>query len=108
MKNLYKALSVAVFALLLSVSASAGNDDVRIFPNPANDVLNIEILPHSILGDEVVVTLYDLLGNVVLREQCSVGIKTVKFPDDMPAGMYIVTFEDINSKVRTTKRMQKK
>ena len=94
--------------LLMSVMVLAGNEGVRIFPNPAADVVNFEITPDSKLGDDVVITIYDLLGNIIYEEQCSAGTVSVPLPTEMPSGMYIVTFEDINRKIRVTSKMQKR
>jgi hypothetical protein len=108
MKNISKHISALVVALLIGVVALAGNEGIRIFPNPAADVVNFEITPDSKLGDDVVVTIYDLLGNIIYEEQCTAGTVTVPLPTEMPSGMYIVTFEDINRKIRVTSKMQKR
>lgn len=107
MKNFYKYTATLAVVLFMAFGAFAGNDDVRIFPNPASDVVNFQIAPDSKLGDDIVITIYDLLGNIIYEEQCTAGTVTIPLPTEMPAGMYIVTFEDINRKTRVTSKMQK-
>jgi|GEM_PF-5645854 len=108
MKNFYKHISTLAIAFMMSAVALAGNDDIRIFPNPASDVVYFEISPDSKLGDNVLISIYDLLGNIIYEEQCTAGTVQVPLPTDMPAGMYIVTFEDINRKAIITSKMQKR
>ena len=70
-----------------------GNDDVAIYPNPANDVLNVR------LGDnETDVVIYNSLGQVVRRYEMMSGDVQLHIAD-LKAGLYFVKVGDRVEKV---------
>lgn len=78
---------------LTSQNFNANNLEVGLYPNPVNDVLNIETR-EEILSVEV----YALQGQKVLtsnQEQVNVS--------ELPAGIYLVRIEDVNNNIATKK-----
>lgn len=69
---------------LLSVDNMAQKtlESVRIYPNPAKDILTIE-LPHKVKGFSFEIT--DLLGHILIKEENQTKIKT----SGLPNGVYL-------------------
>ncbi|MBU1719067.1 MAG: PKD domain-containing protein, partial [Bacteroidetes bacterium] len=59
-----------VVLVISSASAETGEENVRIFPQPVKEYINIT-LPSGFSG-EVRVTITDMTGNIVLAKQCEV------------------------------------
>jgi|GEM_PF-4389778 len=71
---------------------------LRIFPNPAQDVL---IVQAGVEIRQIMVT--DLLGRVQIRKNIPGGYLELK-PDDLPAGIYLLTgLDEYSTPVRTEK-----
>ncbi len=71
----------------------AGNN-MKVFPNPTNNELNIDIQLNSESIDPVIVILYDLVGKIVCRSETT--INGIHFYDSLslgnlvPAGIYLL------------------
>lgn len=63
---------------------SAANSIIQVYPNPATDVLNIQVNDPASWQ----ITLYDLQGRLLYRATVSGGL-TVEV-DDWPAGLYVL------------------
>ena len=53
-----------------SVDEINASIDLKVFPNPANDVINVT-LDANALGNNAVITVVDMTGKVVLSENVS-------------------------------------
>lgn len=68
------------FNKAMSVNSQKEEPAVKVYPNPASDVLNIE-------GEYTSATLYDNLGTCVLQDTYSAGKLNIS---TLPEGMYLV------------------
>ena len=83
----------AEYALPASVQRIPLNaSDVQVFPNPANDVLNVAFIAEK--SDKISTSIYDITGRQILVVEASIDAGVNKIPvtvSDLPAGNYIVT-----------------
>ncbi len=63
-------------------------DQMRVFPNPANDQLNIEI---KAVNEPVMINIYDLSGRLRLTRQTMNGETLIRFTtSELEQGMYLI------------------
>lgn len=92
------------FALddFILVEACVGTEEfstpsIRIFPNPATDLITIET--SAITGQKAVVTITDLNGRIVLSKTILAGLKQIQIPmSDLASGCYCITLTDVKSR----------
>lgn len=95
----HEALFTYGFGLTYSISGIAKEpltSVLKVFPNPAHDLLHIR---HNLSG-KISVEVYDVLGNIVLTETCVVGRSIQLAVNHLHDGVYILR---LNS--RDTTRM---
>lgn len=64
--------------------------DINIYPNPANDILNIELLNTNIIN----LSISNNLGQIILEEELnSIGNKTHIPVKSLPNGFYIISLK---------------
>jgi hypothetical protein len=83
--------TISIFVDRPSYINEAGVSLPKIYPNPARDIVNIE-LPVSGMRT-VTIELYDMIGKVVLNKECKNGAaKSIEKIDvsGLPAGLYIL------------------
>ena len=70
---------------------SEQSDDLRVYPNPANELLNIVADP-SLFGQRVVIEVFDATGSRVHAEQVSYfnALQALDLPQDWKEGLYLV------------------
>ena len=68
---------------------------VSIFPNPANDYVNIE-------GNITYYQIFDIIGNVIATNDMSENVKTINVSDYTP-GIYFVRCMTQNGGIITKK-----
>lgn len=75
----------------LDQDAESNGDALRIFPNPANDRVNI-VADASLFGQRAVIELYDATGKQVLAEQVSSfgALQGLELPAGLKEGLYLV------------------
>ena len=68
------------------------NEDlaIRIYPNPASNLVNIEFGANDISGDKQI-RIYDFLGNLVFTSQVLSDVLLTIDIADFPSGMYLIT-----------------
>ena len=85
---------------ILGVENSSFASEVKLFPNPASEVVNIS-LPNRTAAT---VLIYDVMGRLMLEQRFSSQDKTLQIAiDSMPVGIYYVKISDENS--TTTKKL---
>ncbi len=102
-KNVVKVTSITepVTVYTATPSAIANNDfekvDVSIYPNPANDMIAIQL--NSMLDNNLTVSLYDISGRLVNKTLLYQG-STIAYFDTktLYAGEYVVIISDGNNK----------
>jgi hypothetical protein len=69
----------------------SSGDDLRVYPNPANELLNIVADP-SLFGQRVVIEVFDATGSRVHAEQVSYfnALQALDLPQDWKEGLYLV------------------
>ncbi len=85
---------------------SAAQDNLTIYPNPANDILNIDL---GMFDGKTSIELYDLLGKKVLSQEAISAASTL-FQIELEAfsnGIYFIKVSD-DSKIKTNKIIIKK
>ncbi len=80
------------YSEIISVSLSKKNSEVHLYPNPANHDLNLEIDIENSSKTEVQVTIFNLLGQPVLKnsEYFTNGRCKISLPE-LEAGPYFIT-----------------
>ena len=92
--------SVEESAQALRSFTKSANDNIKLYPNPAKEMLNIEILEGSY--DEI--TVFSALGNVVHRAETGVDRLSIDV-SQLSAGMYFIRF--VSNGLAVTKRFVK-
>jgi hypothetical protein len=77
--------------------------DVNVYPNPANEQLNISI---PALGEAVTVSIYNLNGQVVKTTQLEGNMITPIDISTLSGGMYLVRIVSAEGTLRVTKKIQ--
>jgi hypothetical protein len=86
----YSPLQENVNTYITNLSDETRTDNV-VFPNPASDVLNVELVE-----DIIDLTIFDLNGKSVLRlENLRAGIHTINITNFLP-GMYVLKIINVN------------
>ena len=88
----------------IPVGEALVNNFTRIYPNPTNGLLNVEIQSTDIYDTKIVA--YDAIGKKVLDQSSSLnkGLNTLQLDFSQFAnGSYILQFSDITRKIHTTK-----
>jgi len=99
------AMLIFVFALSFSVSAQTetakkeGVVKVKVFPNPATNVINILGLQNSTRAE---ITVSDSYGNTVLEHRWAIRNNALNIPiSSLNSGIYIITIRSQEQKVQT-------
>ena len=84
------------------VDISEEDIQIEIFPNPTNEVLNIHL--SGKLGDETIVTVYNIQGIELLTKKMKKEIIPMEFNlQNLPGGVYILKFQLSSGHVITRK-----
>jgi len=92
--NINFGVYVSQFHGPLSVPEILDFPEMAIYPNPANDVLNIKLMEHS--DRQLTYTLYNILGKKLSGVQSIEGSRDLVTMslEQYPAGMYILNISD--------------
>lgn len=72
---------------------------IKVFPNPATNVVNILGLTNS---DKANITIYDIYGNPIFSRQWEIRKNALNIPvSSLEAGAYIITINSNQQNVRT-------
>lgn len=87
---------------LLGVVDNVMNSEIRLFPNPVNDVLNIQM---SIIGERTAkIALINIYGQIIFEESASFSNGAYKIPtSNLSNGLYIVKITLDNNAIVTAK-----
>jgi chitodextrinase len=99
--SLQSTVAVDEAAQALRSFTRAANDNIKLYPNPAKEMLNIEILEGSY--DEI--TVFSALGNVVHKAETGVDRLSIDV-SQLSTGMYFIRF--VSNGLAVTKRFVKK
>lgn len=100
-------LVLFVFAFMLSFSANAQSEEVeiiiaqkvKVFPNPATNVVNVLGLKNS---NRAAISISDTYGNVVLEHHWQIKNRALNIPiSSLTSGLYIITIRSDEQKVQT-------
>lgn len=80
--------------------ASASQDNIKLYPNPARDVLNISY-SKKINVDNI--AIYNLVGKQVTNNKVSGNTAKINI-EDIPSGIYFVRLMDNSGRVVATRR----
>ncbi|GAB3635226.1 hypothetical protein GCM10027422_08160 [Hymenobacter arcticus] len=80
------ATSATAFNLVLAAQASQALPELAVYPNPATDLVHVE-LPQ---GGPLTVSLRDLLGRAVLAPVVLAAQQPLRLPATLPAGIYLL------------------
>jgi len=84
--------------IMISIENSKSNEDIKMYPNPATDVLFF-----NNFSSDYDVTIYDIRGSLVKRVQINKSDNSISI-ESLKSGMYFVQF--VNTK--TAKSISKK
>ena len=83
--------------ILPGIRTSSEDVDVRIYPNPTADELNIEVYPKQV---ELNLALYNIYGQLQFQSKVESADNTVILNvNDLPAGMYLLKLHIGNNKI---------
>jgi hypothetical protein len=84
---------------LISSTHELANSKINIYPNPASDVINIDVSGYL----QYAVYLYDLNGKLLINEVNQTNIQI----DKLPQGVYILEIRNLNSDKKIIERVVK-
>jgi hypothetical protein len=87
----------------LSVSDVVYNDNIKVYPNPATDVLNVEVLGRNL--ENATIEIVDFSGKVVVSENSASSFANGAYSlntKELSNGLYVVKISQ-DGKVSTTK-----
>ncbi len=76
-------------------SSFSGNIEIGVFPNPSNDMFNVNVLTGNDVASSV--KLMDMTGRVIENLQLASGERTIQVGQNLPAGSYLVQVSQGNS-----------
>jgi hypothetical protein len=72
--------------------------NVKVFPNPTSDIVNVEIIYSSI--DKLIIEITDIKGRNIYIDNCVTTEKAIRVNTfNYPPGTYIMLLKDINNNV---------
>ena len=102
-----RVFALFIFAFVISTSASAQMETiekpqaskVKVFPNPATNVVNILGLQNS---DRAAIVISDSYGNTVLEHRWAIRNNALNIPvTSLNSGIYIITIRSQEQQVQT-------
>jgi autotransporter adhesin len=96
---------IAALENALSVERSAkGQESFRVFPDPANEIVHLEV-ESAVIGKPATVTLIDGAGKRILVQTIPAltAVNDLQIPSSVPAGTYIVELRIAGAEARTTR-----
>jgi hypothetical protein len=97
--NCQSLASNTIFIALLDVK-NVSVDEVQIFPNPTNGVLNLDWKGNNVSTDIIV---YNMLGQVVAQKEVVNASKTVIDLSTLPTGNYTLSLRDKEGRITNRK-----
>jgi hypothetical protein len=88
-----------------TTDAAEPNRILRIYPNPATDLVNIQ-LPYTVNVQDLVITIYDLQGRILIKQQPA-SLKTAISLRSLQAGMYLIDITEGGKKLIQQKVIKK-
>lgn len=85
--------------------ATDPNSILRIYPNPATDLVNIQ-LPYTVNVQDLVITIYDLQGRVLIKQRPA-SVKTAISLKSLRAGVYLIDVMEGGKKLMQQKVIKK-
>lgn len=85
-------------------TSSTSDDNVKLYPNPAKDVLNISYSKNISVGN---IAIYNLVGKQVYNSKVS-GYSAKLNIENIPSGIYFVRLMDDTGRVIATRRFTHK
>ena len=83
-------------SFVVSTDEVIANDLITVFPNPANDVLNVSI--EKPFSSETQIELYDMKGSLLQTHRLAPGQTNIKLDiNDLASALYFVRFESETS-----------
>src|SRR5665647_1841934 len=86
-------VSASVSATVI-INGNFKDTNVRIYPNPATDFINISMSDTTL--STLIIRFIDLSGKIVFTKSLEQGIKNVQIPKNLQTSLYIVTVESAN------------
>lgn len=84
--------------IVTSIQEELGNSGFKLFPNPAQNIINISSLA---LNGNISIIIYDLTGKIVIKTTLKGSQSTINI-ESIPTGIYLMTIID-SSKSNTFK-----
>ncbi len=71
-------------------------DAYRVYPNPAKEAINIELLT-DVFTEQTEVIVMDIMGRIVLQYYPAVSVKSIVLPvHNLQSGVYILQVKEID------------
>ncbi|NNK69084.1 MAG: T9SS type A sorting domain-containing protein [Flavobacteriaceae bacterium] len=83
--------------------AGISDNSIKLYPNPASGVVNIEINGYDDLSPTA--SLYNLIGQLVMTRELGDSRSSQIALDDMADGLYLMVIKDKNGSTLQTKRL---
>ncbi len=87
------------------INEAVKNENVKIYPNPAENIIKIELVNNSI--QKISIELYDMTGRLVFLKSYSSNIVTVDLTD-FDSGNYLLTIKDKDGSILSSDNVVKK
>ncbi|MFT3933609.1 MAG: T9SS type A sorting domain-containing protein [Chitinophagaceae bacterium] len=79
------------YSKTIGLNISCGNGSIQVYPNPANDVVNVVIAAQPAAGKQIA-TLTDALGQTLVTQLLNTGSNRI-LVNKFPAGTYALSIE---------------
>lgn len=94
-------LSIALLLLwgVYGFSQEVNETKVKLFPNPATNVVNVLGLTNDM---DAIILIYDTYGNLVMHRQWNISNNALNIPvAQLEKGIYLLTIESEHQKIKT-------
>jgi len=81
-----------VFDATTGVSTTSISNNITIYPNPANDVINIGVADAQYLTEKSIITIKNLMGQELIRQE-NENLKNIQSIDisSLSEGIYVIS-----------------
>ena len=80
-------INVKYYPVSIGISEQLNPSDVSVYPNPANDVINIDLKAISL--ENTTIEMYDAIGKLVMNQKLS-SVNSVVSIADLSKGIYTI------------------
>ena len=97
-----KFTDTAIVTFCAGINNIATNVSVKIFPNPTNDIVNINI--NDFNSNAYLIELNDLAGRLLIKKKLNKSNSTLKM-SNLENGLYLLNIKDLNGVLLSSSKL---